>query len=280
MTYEIKNNRLYKDNLPVKHYDTKNKSGKINPKYIVIHYTAGSNFDGDVRVLSGQTGRKVSVHLVLSPKGEFVQIGDFNDRMWHCDPAHWDGLTGMNGHTIGIEVTCPGWVEDMGNGIYGRSDISGRYTRNQLVYAAHPNGGGKKWWVLFTKEQCDALKEVVPVLFNSYDIKEVVGHDQIAPERKIDPGPCLPKQVMDSLNGDRYDGDEIFNKEKYVVFNIDKNDTLNVRSEPNTDLSKILNKLKLGTVVLRKKTDGKWALIETSEGLTGYVMSKYIKPKF
>lgn len=276
--FSIKNHVVLLDNTPIKQIATKKTSGKMKngPKYVVIHYTAGINFEGDVRILS-TADAPVSCHLVLGPNGELTQVGKLNDIEWHAGKSFWDGISGLNSYAIGIEVTCPGWVElsYIKDGIeYFKYPANGKVYWNSkddnIVKARHKNGGGEKYWVRFTEKQMEVLRDLVPALMKAYNLKECVGHDMIAPTRKIDPGPCLPEGFYDFVNGRKDD-----NEFEYYVFNT-KELGLNVRDSASSR-GKILFTIHDGEKVNRIKTQGSWWNISTDKGKTGWVYSTFLK---
>ena len=277
MTFSIKNDLLYKDGSQVDHYKTKKTSGKMksNPRFIVIHYTAGLSFEGDIRTLSSSE-TQASCQLVLSVDGKYAQIGDFKDVLWHAGKSTWKGISGLNSYSIGIEVTNPGWVDFAyeKDGInYYKFPVNGKVYWNDrdhtIVKARHKNGGPVKYWVEFSKAQLNALSELIPVLMKHYGIQEVVGHDMIAPDRKIDPGPCLPDGFYEVFNGNP----------NVMVFDtlatVNAPSGLNVRSGPGANFTKI-GSLRHGETVDLNETKNGWSDV-TSANLRGWVSNQYLK---
>lgn len=285
MSFNVKGHKLFDSDGKVNHLDTKKKSrGSMKPKYLVIHYTASDNFDGDVRTLS-TASTKASCHLVLSPEGEITQIGKFTDVLWHAGKSKWKGISGLNRYSIGIEVTSPGPVEKVDGGFktwYGRI-AEGDYN---YVFAKHKNGGKKKYWAGFTDKQIEVLKELVPFLMDAYKLDDVLGHDDISPLRKQDPGPCMPDALWDFFRGRDADTDdeveeasnvtsmeEEKSEGKFIVTLPDEDDSLNVRRSPGGDkIGKVYHNL----IVDVLKTQGNWSFIKTPGGYKGWVYSSYL----
>src|SRR5690606_3605203 len=140
------NNMLVSTTKNIDHIGTTKKSGKIKPEYLIIHYTAGATYKADVSTLS-TSDIQASCHLVLSKEGKWTQIGDLNDKLWHAGKSTWKGINGLNGHSIGIEVSCEGMVDYVrteadGSKIYRTWFGSELSTKNvAIIDAAHPNGG-------------------------------------------------------------------------------------------------------------------------------------------
>ena len=109
---------------------------------------------GDPR-LADLEGVRVSAHLFVSRRGAITQFVPFDRRGWHAGVSRWRGRADCNDYSVGIELEG--------------TDDSG-YTNRQYV----------------------ALGHILDALFARYprlDRSAVVGHNEIAPERKTDPGP-------------------------------------------------------------------------------------------
>lgn len=198
MTFKIVGTRLYMDGKPVEHHTTRNTSGKLRKlKYGVLHYTASTSFKSDLHVLT----RRLSVHFLLGQnEGEFVQIGELDDALWHAGKSEWRGDKGLNKYSLGIEVTCPGWLDIKTPDGWTRKDLQGRYGPwTDVIVDTHRNGGRKKAWVPFNDYQLSVLNELCPFLHKELGI-EWIGHDDCAPTRKQDPGPCLDRDLIKSWN--------------------------------------------------------------------------------
>jgi len=133
---------------------TPNKGGVITPMYIVMHYDAASNATSAINWMSDPKS-SVSAHLHISRDGVVTQLVPFNIKAWHAGVSTWKGLTGLNSYSIGIELQNSGSQE---------------YTEVQIKKAI---------------EVCEALVK-------HYPIKEIIGHNDIAPNRKADPGKQFP----------------------------------------------------------------------------------------
>jgi N-acetylmuramoyl-L-alanine amidase len=277
MTYKVKSHLLQGEN--VVHTNTKKKSGTMKPKFIVIHYTASDNYDGDVRTLSSSNAQ-ASCQLVLSPEGEITQVGKLTDVLWHAGRSKWKGYNGLNRYAIGIEVTSPGPVDKVSSDRYKTWYGAIAKSPYNYVYKAHKNGGPERWWAGFTTKQIEVLKELVPMLMKQYGIEEVVGHDDIAPLRKQDPGPCMPDSLWELFKGRKNDVEVIDapettnpvdSYEAQVV--VDRGDKLNVRNAPNGD---VVGTLYSGLVVTVLKRNGNWLYMKTPGGYFGWVYGTYL----
>jgi len=108
---------------------------------------------------------KVSTHVLIRRDGKLVQYVSFNDRAWHAGRSSYRGREACNDFSIGIELE-------------GTDDRA--YTRKQYVKLA---------------ALIDALCRVYPTL----DRRRVVGHSDVSPGRKTDPGPAFDWPFIRSL---------------------------------------------------------------------------------
>lgn len=78
-----------------------NVGGKITPKFIMLHHSAGSFAGGVSWILNPAS--KVSYHYLINPDtGDRVQMVWDSKRAWHAGRSRWGGYSGLNGHSIGI----------------------------------------------------------------------------------------------------------------------------------------------------------------------------------
>ena len=120
MSFEIKNGFLYKDGQRVSYKESPNHGGTIEPELIVIHYT-GDNGTGGLQWLCDQASQ-VSAHLWIAKTGVVWQLLPFNVCAWHAGRSEWDGRSGCNSFSVGIENQGTGdeWPEKQGTGDYRR----------------------------------------------------------------------------------------------------------------------------------------------------------------
>ncbi|RZJ91830.1 MAG: hypothetical protein EOO20_03970 [Chryseobacterium sp.] len=130
----------------------KNKAGvalNLTPQYLIQHFDASPNATGAISwMLSPKS--KVSAHLHIDRDGNITQLVAFNRIAHHAGESEWRGLIGMNSRSIGIEIQNTGSQE-------------------------------------YTAKQMDSVAEVSKLLVSHYNLKEVIGHEDVAPIRKNDP---------------------------------------------------------------------------------------------
>jgi N-acetylmuramoyl-L-alanine amidase len=149
-------------------HPAKNADSRI--RFLVMHYTEIDEA-GSLAVL---TGDNVSVHYVVpdAPKYKndepvIYQLVPEAKRAWHAGASSWQGATELNASSIGIENVNAG-----------------------------PLGNGQ--WQPYPPQQVDALVKLSRDIVARYHIPptRVVGHSDIAPQRKIDPGPLFPWRTL------------------------------------------------------------------------------------
>jgi len=128
------------------------KDGLI-PCYVVLHYTAMATAAAAINRLCDPEA-EVSAHYVICKTGRVTQLVGEGARAWHAGAGEWHGLTDMNSRSIGIELDNDGCQ-------------------------------------LFTEPLMASLEHVLSGILAAWDIppQNVIGHSDMAPGRKFDPGP-------------------------------------------------------------------------------------------
>lgn len=132
-------------------------------QFVVVHYTSAA-LDRSLSIL---TGDGVSSHYLIGAGPATVyQLIDEDRRAWHAGDSEWNGRTWLNATSIGIELVNPGFVDT-------------------------PEG---RLWYPYPDEQIDNLILLLKDILARHGLKPaaVVGHSDIAPQRKVDPGPLFP----------------------------------------------------------------------------------------
>lgn len=141
--------------------------------FLVLHYTVG-NFESSLQTLTKPSNRAVSSHyLVRDVPVVTYRLVDESRRAWHAGPSYWKGFTNLNASSIGIEIVNAGAVTG--------ADGSVRYSP-------------------FRPEQLDEVIALCKEIVARHHIKpdRILGHNDIAPGRKQDPGPLFPwKRLAD-----------------------------------------------------------------------------------
>jgi N-acetylmuramoyl-L-alanine amidase len=270
---KIINHRLHQDDgTPVPFKPSPNFGEAVKPEYLVIHYTAGANAKGAVGWLINPNS-KVSAHLVVGRDGSLTQLVPFDRVAWHAGVSQWEGRSGLNAYSIGIELDNAGRLVHKGG--EWLASYGGTIADSQVIQAAHKNGGPVYGWQTYTEVQLETLLEASLVIYDTYHMLDVVGHDDIAPKRKVDPGPAFP---MDSFRA-KIQGRE---QETAAVFETTTN--LPIRSGPGSNFKPLGGSpLPHGARLERIMVEGSWWFVDVIEevnglvDLQGWVNSRYVR---
>jgi N-acetylmuramoyl-L-alanine amidase len=133
-------------------------------RHIVLHYT---DMPGDLALKRlCDPAAKVSAHYLIEEDGRVFKLVDEAMRAWHAGKSYWRGVADMNSASIGIELVNPG----------------------------HRNG-----YRSFPSAQIAAVKSVMRDIIARHNLSPAfapLGHSDIAPERKEDPGEFFPWQEL------------------------------------------------------------------------------------
>lgn len=260
------------DGAPVPVVRTPNQGGAYVPRYLVMHYTAGSSAEGTIEHFADKDS-KVSAHLVIGRDGAITQMVPFNRIAWHAGRSRWHDLVGLNRYAIGIELDNAGVLEG-GPGEW-RAWFGTIYPDSEVVIARHMQETVERGWHRFTEAQIAAALAAGRAVVEFYGLLDVLGHDQIAPGRKLDPGPAFPMESFRSrLMGRADDRDVLF---ETVV-------QLNIREGPGTRYAQLDGSpLAKGTRLRADGRDGAWLFVEVlhddgDPDNTGWVHGGYVAP--
>jgi N-acetylmuramoyl-L-alanine amidase len=251
-----------------------NRSGFIDPKFIVMHYTAGHNASGAIQTLT-RRGSRASAHVVVAKDGEIIQLVPFNVKAWHAGPSSYKGYNGLNSHSIGIEIVNIGWVRKLSSGHYEdwAGNILSEAELGEMVVAKHPTvGSGTYYWPVYTREQLDAVEKLTKELIREYDIRDIVSHEEIDTRGwKTDPGPAFPmNRFKKLLTSKGISNDRDMDEEFYEV----TASSLNLRNGPGTRFS-VAGSLPKGSIVPVLEKRGNWARINSDH----WVYDAYLRVK-
>ncbi len=164
-------------------------------RFIVLHYTALDD-ESSIKVLTEQ---EVSAHFLIttSDKEPIYNLVPEDKRAWHAGESEWKSSKNLNDSSIGIEIVNLGLNEVT---LTDSDTATARALKNQYRQAP------------YTEEQIKKIAILVKYLSEKYEIapENILGHSDIAPQRKLDPGPMFPwKELYDKYNiGMWYDEDE------------------------------------------------------------------------
>lgn len=130
---------------------------------VVLHYTEMKPVEAALARMCDPAA-SVSAHYCITESGEVIRMVPEDRRAWHAGASYWRGIPDVNSASIGIELDHPGHA---------------------------PANGGYRG---FADAQIDALIPLLGRIVKQYDIPRanVVGHSDVAPMRKVDPGELFP----------------------------------------------------------------------------------------
>lgn len=165
------------------------------PYLAVIHYTAGGAAAGTVDWICNPMS-KVSYHFIIDRNGQLHQAVPLNVMAYHAGESTWNNRRFVNGISVGIGLSNWGPIERLADNTYTTLD----HPRHSLVLSnVDPTPRPPKHksspltlWEPYPTAQRMTLFLLLTWLIDNFGIREIVGHDDIAPKRKIDPGPAFP----------------------------------------------------------------------------------------
>ena len=151
---------------------TRNYSYNFNPnkrsqkliKFIILHYT-GMNKETEAIKRLCDYKSKVSSHYFIKNNGDILNLVPDLYEAWHAGVSKWKKLNSLNKYSLGIEINNPG---------------------HDFSYKA------------YNSKQIFSLNKLLIFLIKKYNIKRenILGHSDIAPERKKDPGEKFPWEML------------------------------------------------------------------------------------
>ncbi|RYF99547.1 MAG: N-acetylmuramoyl-L-alanine amidase, partial [Chitinophagaceae bacterium] len=169
---------------------TPNKGGTYTPQYLVMHYTASTSEKGSINWFLNKEAQ-ASAHLLIDTDGSITQFAPFNIVTWHAGISEWNGLSGLNKFSIGIELVNAGRLVQSGTSWISPLEKK-PIPDSEVIIATHRNETSSNSWHMYSEQQLLVAAEIAALLVKTYALKDVVGHDEIAPHRKSDPGPAFP----------------------------------------------------------------------------------------
>ena len=158
-------------------------------RFLVIHFTAGASAQSSIDWWK-QLNNGVCAHFIIERDGTIYQCRPCNRTAGHAGASQWkdpkSGIAyhGLNSCSIGIELAN------------GGDSYPEKFSALEPTKAAHKNGGRVTEWETYPSAQLAACEMLSRVLCDRYNLDDVVGHEDIAPKRKSDPGPAFPMRLL------------------------------------------------------------------------------------
>ena len=147
---------------PMAHWVPSRNYDQRRPVLIVLHFTDEHSVQESLRTLrTANSGGPVSAHYLVGSDGAIYQLVADSERAWQAGPGRWGTITDLNSASIGIELDNDGHSP-------------------------------------FAQAQIDSLLRLLADLTTRLRIPptQVIGHEDLAPGRKTDPGPLFPWQQL------------------------------------------------------------------------------------
>ena len=144
-------------------FDSNRRKSKII-RFLIFHYTGMKKEKEAIQKLTNIQS-EVSTHYFIKKNGEIIRMVPDLYVAWHAGISRWKKYKLLNKNSIGIEISNPGY---------------------QFGY------------VNFSKKQIKSLIKLTIILIKKYKINKnhILGHSDVAPDRKMDPGEKFPWEVL------------------------------------------------------------------------------------
>jgi N-acetylmuramoyl-L-alanine amidase len=140
--------------------------------FLVLHYTV-ADFPMSMKILTEQD---VSAHYLISDEAQprIFRLVDESQRAWHSGPSAWKGHRMLNANSIGIEIVHPGFK---------------------------PGPNKERVYQPFPQAQVDVLVPLIKDIVKRHAIRpdRILGHGEVTPPYKEDPGPTFPWPLLAQL---------------------------------------------------------------------------------
>ncbi len=174
--------------IPSPNYSSKER--KI--KFIIIHYTGMQSERASINRLTSIKSN-VSAHYLINKKGDVISMVDDKNIAWHAGKSKWKNFVNLNEKSIGVELV---------------------------------NKGLKFGYENFSKKQISKLVSLCKILIKKYKLKtiDILGHSDIAPLRKKDPGEKFPWKLLSKKKVGYW---HPINKKNFKNYNLNENNLRN-----------------------------------------------------
>ena len=164
-------------------------------KFVIIHYTGMQSEIESLKRLKSHTS-KVSCHYLINRKGRTFQLVKDQNIAWHAGKSMWKNIQSLNRYSIGVEIQ---------------------------------NSGHENSYEKYSNKQINSVKKLLRFLTKRYRVncKNILGHSDIAPNRKKDPGEKFPWKKLAKVKLAHW---HQLNKKKLIKYRLKK---INISEEKN-----------------------------------------------
>lgn len=163
--------------------------------FVIIHYTASHGSGLSSTAWAGHPESKVSWHITIDRNGSVIQLADFRKICWHAGESSWYAPNNgrdykeMNKFSVGIELANAGILERDSNVF--QTEYGAKIPSTNVLMGPEGN-----YWEQYSHRQITTAYDIALAISKKYNCLDILGHNQIAPARKIDPGPFFPLQDL------------------------------------------------------------------------------------
>ncbi len=188
------------------------KRQKKNIKYIIIHYTGMKNELSALNRLTDYKS-KVSAHYFIKKNGKIINLVPDLYEAWHAGKSNWKNIQSLNRYSIGVEIQ---------------------------------NSGHENLYEKYSNKQMNSVKKLLRFLTKRYRVncKNILGHSDIAPNRKKDPGEKFPWKELAKVKLAHW---HQLNKKELIKYRLKK---INFLEEKNF----FINLHKIGYIKVKSKS--------------------------
>ena len=193
-------------NLSIKHIPSDNHNDRI--RYLVIHHTT-IDYQESIEALTRKDN--VSSHYLIPESNDpsyyqnqlqAVQLVDELDRAWHAGVSHWQGKDGLNDQSIGIELVYKSpcveespLEQDQSDYLNIESNTNITPVKMESGLNIHASSDRICFYPDYDEKQIEILITLIKDILKRHPEitpDRIIGHSDIAPDRRIDPGPKFP----------------------------------------------------------------------------------------
>ena len=194
---------------PVVDYPSANQDGRV--RFLVLHFT-DENFRHSLEILTQPGKNPVSAHYLVARAGEYgsgpavLRLVEEAQRAWHAGTSRWQGRDHLNDQSIGIEIVyesrCPREPTRL-------AETSPWDAEAHCLYPDYP------------QDQVDVVIKLCKEILSRHpeiDASRVIGHSDVQPENKTDPGPRFPwRQLFAAGIGAWFDDADVSHYRAYFA---------------------------------------------------------------
>lgn len=164
-------------------------------RFGVVHFTDGATAKSSADFWRTPAAKGAEAHIIIDRDGTIYQIRPFNQQCDHAGESAWTdpktGITyvGLNRCSIGIENANGGFDDPERDAFdWAKKNVPGF----KSLRLTHKNEKTPRDWEAYPEAQIAACIAVGKAITERYKLDDFIGHEDIAPKRKVDPGPAFP----------------------------------------------------------------------------------------